>query len=125
VAILVDDAVWPWRGRQWAHLVSDESYDELHAFAAGIGIPRRAFQGDHYDIPAELRVVAIEQGALPVDGRSLVRRLRAAGLRRPRPSGQERRQGLLRRTGDHGPGSVVDHRALHELGVLDQQLHDL
>jgi hypothetical protein len=87
VAILVDDAVWPWRGRQWAHLVSDESYDELHAFAAGIGIPRRAFQGDHYDIPAELRLVAIEQGALPVDGRSLVRRLRAAGLRRPRRPG--------------------------------------
>src|ERR1700738_3350135 len=49
VAILVDAAVWPWRGRRWAHLVSDDSYDELHGFARQLGIPRRAFQGDHYD----------------------------------------------------------------------------
>ena len=32
--ILVDPAVWPWRGRRWAHLVSDHSIDELHDFAA-------------------------------------------------------------------------------------------
>ena len=82
MAILVDDAVWPWRGRRWAHLVSDESYDELHAFAARLGVPRRGFQGDHYDIPAELRDRALALGAEPVDGRELVRRLRAAGLRR-------------------------------------------
>jgi hypothetical protein len=77
----VDQAVWPWRGRRWAHLVSDDSYDELHAFAGRLGIPRRAFQGDHYDIHAEMRVVAIEMGAEAVDARVLVRRLRAAGLR--------------------------------------------
>lgn len=82
--ILVDSAVWPWRGERWAHLVSDESYDELHAFADRLGIPRRAFQGDHYDVPAWLRAEAIELGATPVDGRELVRRLRAAGLRRNR-----------------------------------------
>ena len=56
VTILVDPAIWPWRGHRWAHLVSDESYDELHAFAARLGIPRRAFQGDHYDVPAYLRI---------------------------------------------------------------------
>jgi hypothetical protein len=83
VTILVDQAVWPWRGRRWAHLVSDESYDELHAFAAQLGIPRRAFQGDHYDVPTEYRARAIELGAEAVDARVLVRRLRAAGLRRP------------------------------------------
>jgi hypothetical protein len=33
--------------------VSVESYDELHAMAAALGIPRRAFQGDHYDVPAD------------------------------------------------------------------------
>ena len=89
MAILVDGAIWPWRGRRWAHLVSDASYDELHDFAAQLGIPRRAFQGDHYDIHEELRVVAVSLGAMEVDGRVLVRRLRAAGLRRPRsPSTQ-------------------------------------
>jgi hypothetical protein len=84
MAILVDAAIWPWRGRRWAHLVSDVSYDELHAFAARLGIPRRAFQGDHYDVPEDLRVVAVSLGATEVDGRVLVRRLRAAGLRRSR-----------------------------------------
>jgi len=82
--ILVDEAIWPWRGDRWAHLVSDESYDELHEFADRIGWDRRRFQGDHYDIPAALRDRAIELGAQPVGGRELVRRLRAAGLRKSR-----------------------------------------
>ncbi len=79
--ILVDPARWPWRGRRWAHLVSDVSYDELHEFAARLGIPRRVFQGDHYDVPTEVRTAAIEAGASPIDSRELVTRLRAAGLR--------------------------------------------
>lgn len=81
--ILVDEAQWPWRGRKWAHLVSDESYDELHRFAEQLGIPRRAFQGDHYDVPTEIRLEAIALGAAPVPSRELVVRLRAAGLRLP------------------------------------------
>ena len=80
--ILVDPAVWPWRGRQWAHLVSDQSYDELHEFAERLGIPRRAFQGDHYDIPAELRDAALALGAAPVSAREVVKRLQQSGLRR-------------------------------------------
>jgi hypothetical protein len=82
MAVLVDRAVWPWRGRRWAHLASDSSLEELHTFAAGLGIPRRAFQGDHYDVPADLRELALARGAVAVDGRELVVRLRAAGLRR-------------------------------------------
>jgi len=61
--------------------VSDHSCDELHAFAERLGVPRRAFQGDHYDLPAEHRLAAIELGAEAVDARALVRRLRASGLR--------------------------------------------
>lgn len=87
MTILVDQAIWPWRGKQWAHLVSDESYDELHEFAGRLGIPRRGFQGDHYDIPADYRVRALEFGAESVDARVLVRRLKAAGLRRSRATG--------------------------------------
>ena len=83
MAILVDQAIWSWRGREWAHLVSDTSYDELHAFAARLGIPIEAFQGDHYDVPTDVRQQAIAMGADAVDARELVRRLRAAGLRRP------------------------------------------
>lgn len=84
--ILVDAAIWRWRGRRWAHLVSDTSYEELHAFAARLDVPRAAFQGDHYDIPASLRERALAIGAQPVSSRELVLRLSAAGLRRGRRS---------------------------------------
>jgi hypothetical protein len=84
MAVLVDQAIWNWRGRRWAHMVSDVSYDELHAFAELLEIPRRAFQGDHYDVPEDYRAEAIRLGAVEVDARVLVRRLRAAGLRRAR-----------------------------------------
>lgn len=83
VTVLVDDATWPWRGRLWAHLASDESLEELHTFAETMGLRRAWFQGDHYDVPAEARERAVALGAVEVDSRELVRRLRAAGLRRP------------------------------------------
>jgi hypothetical protein len=81
VAILVDDAIWRWRGRRWAHLVSDVDLDELRHFAARLGVDDRLFQGDHYDVTEELRDVAVAAGATPVSSRELVRRLRASGLR--------------------------------------------
>ncbi|MGN6599415.1 MAG: DUF4031 domain-containing protein [Actinomycetales bacterium] len=99
MSVLVDDASWPHRGQLWAHLVSDVSYDELHAFAARLGVPRRAFQGDHYDLPSELRDAAVALGAQPVGGRELVRRLIAAGLKQSR-----RRQGAPAAT---APASVT------------------
>lgn len=80
----MDRAIWRWRGRRWAHLVSDSSYAELHAFAARLGLRREWFQGDHYDIPADVRETALRLGAEPTDARELVRRLSAAGLRRRR-----------------------------------------
>jgi hypothetical protein len=84
MTILVDRAIWRWRGRLWAHLVSDASYDELHAFARQLGLRRRWFQGDHYDVPTEVRARAIALGATPVEARELIVRLHAAGLRKPR-----------------------------------------
>ena len=77
----MDEARWWHRGRRWCHLVSDESLDELHAFAAANGIPRRGFQGDHYDVAEEYRDVMIDGGAMVVESRELLRRLKAAGLR--------------------------------------------
>ncbi len=82
MALLIDPPVWPWRGRRWSHLVSDVSYDELHAFVQGeLGIPRRAFQGDHYDVPEDLYDEAVRSGAQAVGCRELLTRLRGAGLR--------------------------------------------
>ena len=83
--ILIDPPNAPGHGRLWSHLASDESYDELHAFARQAGIPARGFDRDHYDVPAERYDDVVALGARPVSSRELVGRLRAAGLRRRRP----------------------------------------
>ena len=82
MTVMVDPPVWPFRGRRFAHLASDTSYDELHRFAARLGLPARAFHDDHYDIPEEWVPRAVALGAEEVDARELARRLRRAGLRR-------------------------------------------
>jgi hypothetical protein len=81
MTVLIDEAVWPAHGTVWAHLVSDSSLDELHSFARRAGIPERAFDHDHYDVPLERRQALITLGADPVSGRELLRRLQRSGLR--------------------------------------------
>lgn len=81
MAILVDEPLWPNHGTMWAHLVSDASLDELHAFARAAGIPARGFDHDHYDVPAERIDALVAMGAQRVAPKDLVRRLIASGLR--------------------------------------------
>ena len=88
VAILIDEPAWPLRGRLWGHMVSDVSYAELEAFATALGVPRRGFDRDHYDIPDHLHGAALEAGAVLVTSRELVARLTAAGLRRRKSWGE-------------------------------------
>jgi hypothetical protein len=83
--ILIDPPLVPAHGRLWSHLASDTSYEELHLFARGLGIPERGFDRDHYDVPSEWYDAAVEAGATPVSSRELVARLRDAGLRRRKP----------------------------------------
>jgi hypothetical protein len=79
VAVLVDplreypDAGLPWT--RWCHMVSDAGFDELHAFASAMGIPRRRFQGDHYDLHPALRDRAVVLGAVEVATGELVQRM--------------------------------------------------
>jgi hypothetical protein len=87
MAVLIDPPLWPARGRLWSHLVSDSSYPELHAFAERLGVPPRAFERDHYDVPGELYEAALALGAEAVGCQELVRRLTSAGLRRRRARG--------------------------------------
>lgn len=68
----------------WSHLVSDVSYDELHVFAEKLGVPPRAFERDHYDIPSHRYADAVAAGAVEVSSREVVRLLTGAGLRRPK-----------------------------------------
>ena len=89
MTILVDRPRWPAHGTRFAHLVSDASLDELHAFADALELPRRLrFHHDHYDVPERAWALVVELGAQVVSTHELVRRIRAAGLRaRPTSAG--------------------------------------
>jgi muramoyltetrapeptide carboxypeptidase len=91
LAIFIDPPAWPAHGRLWSHLVSDVSLEELHEFAAAHGVPRRGFERDHYDVPAELHDALVAAGATPVSARDVVRRLGASGLRRRKSTAPARR----------------------------------
>ncbi|GAA3096178.1 MULTISPECIES: DUF4031 domain-containing protein [Nonomuraea] len=83
MTVLIDPPNWPGpRGLMWSHLVSDASLDELHDFAGRLGVPPRAFDRDHYDVPETVHAAAVELGAEAVSSRELLQRLIAAGLRR-------------------------------------------
>lgn len=79
--MLIDPPTWPAHETVWSHLVSDLSYAELHDFAARAGVPRRAFDHDHYDVPQARYDELVALGATPVSGRELVLRLIRSGLR--------------------------------------------
>lgn len=81
MAILIDPPAWPAHGTLWSHLISDAGYDELHAFARRLGLPRRSFDLDHYDVPASLYEAAVAQSARPVTAKDVVHALRGSGLR--------------------------------------------
>jgi len=83
MTVLIDRPAWPAHGTLWSHLVSDNSLAELHDFAAANGIASRAFDLDHYDVPADRYDDLIAAGARPVSNRELVTRLLASGLRVP------------------------------------------
>lgn len=105
MSVLIDPPRWPAHGRLWSHLVSDTSVEELQAFADAAGLPRRGFEGDHYDVPQERYERLVRDGATPVEGAELARRLRDSGLRFPKRRG-ERPLGRYRNAVD---GLSVEH----------------
>lgn len=86
MAIFIDEPNWPGHGRYWSHLISDTSYIELTTFADRLGVPRGAFDHDHYDIPQERVADCLAAGAEQRRSRDLVAMLNAAGLRRRKRS---------------------------------------
>ncbi|MFF4834839.1 DUF4031 domain-containing protein [Streptomyces sp. NPDC001315] len=90
MTVYIDPPTWPGHGRMWSHLVSDVSYEELHLFAHALGVPPRAFERDHYDIPSHRYPDAVRAGAVEVGSREVVRLLHASGLRRRKSRAQPR-----------------------------------
>jgi len=109
MAVLVDELrEYPyvrWRVKHWCHMVSDTGFDELHAFAAALGIPRERFQRDHYDLPPWLRERALAQGAHAVTIHELSQRM--AGPRGDRNRARDER----RRAARAGDASSLDSSA--------------
>ena len=83
MSIYIDPPVWPAHGTVFSHLISDVSLTELHEFAAAAGISERAFDRDHYDVPAHLYDELVQAGAVELSGAELTRTLIASGLRIP------------------------------------------
>lgn len=74
----------PGRTYIMSHMIADTE-DELHAMAAAIGVARKWFQGDHYDITQSKRALAINLGAVAITLRELA--MMARGQRRKRVHG--------------------------------------
>jgi hypothetical protein len=81
MTVYVDEAIWHRWGRKWCHLLADD-IDELHRFAAGLGIHRSSYQGPprtskpHYDLTAWERSLAIRRGAVACSRQEIVAVLR-------------------------------------------------
>ena len=64
----------------WCHMVTDGSLEELHEFAALIGLSPRRFQDHprhpHYDLNPTSRALAVACGAVEVSTRELARILK-------------------------------------------------
>jgi hypothetical protein len=87
MSVYVDAPIWKWAGRRWCHLLADDT-DELHRFAARIGVHRLVYQGPprtsapHYDITAFERTKAVRLGAIECSREEIVavfRRVRIPG----------------------------------------------
>lgn len=61
----------PGRKYVMSHMVAD-SIQELHEMADQIGVARKWFQGDHYDICQSKRLIAVQRGAIEVTMRQIV-----------------------------------------------------
>ncbi len=151
MSIYIDPPTWPAHGTVFSHLISDVSLTELHEFAAAAGISERAFDRDHYDVPAHRYEELVQAGAVELSGAELTRTLIASGLRIPLKERPEKiRPRLLRaweaafapRLEDAEVSSELrtqvaelgesllqaweqPHRAYHHSGHLSQMLTDL
>lgn len=74
MTVYVDDMfrypVGRYRRMKMSHMIADHPA-ELHQAAAAVGIHRRWYQGDHYDICLAKRAEAVRNGAIEVTMRQL------------------------------------------------------
>lgn len=116
VPLLIDPPSWTAWGRQWSHLVSDTSIEELHDFAASVALDPRAFEGDHYDVPEELYAACVAAGAREVPGRDLLKALKRSGLRMQKRKGDKGVRRVLGVTLGDGTSADIDLISSRRIG---------
>jgi hypothetical protein len=94
MAVYVDNLRdYGWRHGPSCHLIAD-SVEELMEFAVGMGLQAAWFQAKstpHFDLTADGRQLAVENGAIEIDQRQLVAKIRELRKLRLRESEKERR----------------------------------
>lgn len=69
MTVFVDDMykypIGQFRHMKMSHMTADNE-DELHKMAAKIGVARKHYQFDHYDICMSMRTLAIQAGAISI-----------------------------------------------------------
>lgn len=75
VTVYVDNMRAAYGRMVMCHMIADTE-SELHAMADRIGVARRWYQSDHYDICLAKRALAVKHGAHEVTQRELVKLLR-------------------------------------------------
>jgi len=81
MTIYIDKAEWVTKAKnprkQYAHMISDTSLEELHFFAAQMGIKRHFFHQSrackHYDISGEQIQKVLSAGAYEVSSKEIVK----------------------------------------------------
>lgn len=85
MSVYVDDYRAPYGRMVMCHMIAD-SQDELHAMADRIGVDRRWYQGDHYDVCLAKRALAVAAGAEEITAREAARKVfRVRLAARPTP----------------------------------------
>ena len=69
--VYVDSAKAPLGRMLMCHMMATAE-EELHAMAAAVGLKRKWFQGDHYDLCQTKRAAAVRLGAHEVSSQFLV-----------------------------------------------------
>ena len=81
MTVYVDDMKAPFRGMIMCHMIADAD-SELHEMADAIGVARKWYQGDHYDVCLSKRRLAVANGAVEITLKELA--LKNRDLRRER-----------------------------------------
>ena len=93
MAVYVDDMFRLKMGRfrrmKMSHMIADTD-SELHAMADRIGLSRKWFQGDHYDVCLSKRQLAVKNGAIEITLRQLAEKAKKQRMNRAaKPCGLE------------------------------------